>query len=1104
MRSGYHGPALRAVVCLAAAVALAPTAQANGTARPRVAPTAKIVEAYGNLPLYFEQNIGQEDGRVKFLSRGNGYSMFLLEGEAVLALRRPAAGGPRDALVRMQFAGASPAAAVSGVVRQPGVSNYFTGPRENWISGAKHFGKVLYSRLYPGIDAVFYGNQRQLEYDFVVAPGADPGRIRLRFDGVDSVELNRAGALVLKTAGAELVQNPPVIYQDGARGRETIRGKYVVRGREVAFEVARYDRRRPLVIDPTLIYSTFLGGAGGESGNDIVLDAARNAYIAGETTFGNFVFFGGNFSSYRGGTDAFVAKLSADGRTLLLLNFLGGTANDRATSIALDSLGSIWVGGDTSSSGASSGLRFPITPATANHPDYGGGNQDGFLSKFSPDGASLQYSTFIGGFGDDFVNDIAIGPDNGAYVVGRTTSNNLNAAGGAIPFYQSGPNGLPDGYIFKFSNVGARVYGSYIAGNFSDSAEAVAVDSLGSAYIAGRTQSSSFPLSPLAVQRNFGSTSASDAFVVKLNPAGSQIVYSTLHGGAGADIAYAIAVDAAGNAYVTGDTDSTNLPMAGAFQPASGGMTDAFVLKLNPTATARLYSSYIGGSLSDYGRDLALDVSGVVHVAGFTYSTNFPINNFVSGVLNGASGQPGADAFVVRVSADGATRISSTYLGGVSDDFGYGIAVDENGNDYVTGQTSSTNFPTVNPLQASFAGDRDAFISKVSNCEITLSSTGVRVGPAEGTTSVLISGASDCPWTVSTLNSWITITGPTSGAGNALATFSFTATAGPPRVGTVLIGGRTFTITQEGLVPPSGCVYPPNPQNVIAPASGQQSTFVIETTLTTCNWTATSNAPWLQVFPLSGSGPATLSYTVFPNFTTLVRVASITIGGTQFNVTQAGTNLNANQRFVAYVYFNFLGRYPSQTEIDFQVSQLAVTTRHDLVMNFYNAEEFNLGGRFIAGLYVGLLGRDPEFGGWLFQRNALVTGGITQAQLVANFLGSQEFQLKYGALSDADYVRLLYRNVLGREGSDAEVANQLAALPALGRIGMALNFLNSTEFRTRVDSRLTAFLLYATLLGRGPTPAELENRRVQIQSGVPVRQLVQEFIASAEFLDRLI
>lgn len=1064
------------------AVGIAQSANAAGTAKGT---RIKMLGQFGQVPLSFEANQGQTSASVRYLAKGSGYGVFFTSTGTVLKLQRKGVAGESESVaLGMGFSGANANPQISGLEPSSGRANYFVGSDpERWVTDVRLYGRVAYKDLYPGIDLVYYGNQRQLEHDFIVAPGADPARIRMKFDGVQNVAVDKAGDLVLTTAFGEVRHRKPIIYQEVGGKRKPIAGRFHVAGGEVGFTLARYDRRKPLVIDPVLLYSTLLGGSGTEAGADVVVDSQGAAYLVGNTSSTDFPVTVSSGGVFRGGTsDIFITKFAAAGSSVLFSTTVGGSGADTAARVAIDADGNVYVGGSTDSP------NFPVTSTAAQ--GIIGGLTDAFLLKLDAAGVR-SYATFLGGFQNEFLRGLAIDANRNIIVVGQTGSTNFPAT--TLGFFFGG--GVTDAFVTKYDTNGVRAWTGYLGGIGVDAANAVAVDSNNDIYITGNTSSVNFPITAGVVQGaptgNFANTS--DAFVTKLAAAGT-ILYSTFLGGSQYDEGFAIGTDAGGNVYVAGDTDSTNFVTAGPIQGGSGGPRDGFVAKLNATGTLRVYAAYLGGAGSEHVTDAIVDSTGSLYVIGSTNSANFPVNNFVYGAPFG-----GLDAFVTRINPGGTARSSSSYLGGVGDDVANGIALDTAGNVYVAGVTSSTNLPTINPLQASLAGASDAFLSKISFCEVTISPLSASVGTATTIGTILVSAAADCQWNATTQSSFLTVQ-PATGLGNGVVSYSVAANAGGPRTGTIFVGGQTFTLTQAG-TPVVGCVYPPTPAAVIVLATGETGTFSFETVSSICAWSAVSSAPWLQVFPLTGTGPATISYTAFPNFTTQVRSATVTIGAQSFSVTQFPNVLTANERFVQFVYSSFLGRIPSSTELASQVAALqAGTTRTDFINNFYNSLEFNQGGLFIAGLYIGLLGRDAEFGGWLFQRNALAKGQVTQLSLVQNFINSQEFTLKYGPLTNEAFVTLLYTNILRRVPTGPEVTFQAQAVNALGRTTVANGFLNSTEFRQNFGGRIAAFLLYATLLQRDASPTELTFRESQLNLGTAtIRDLVSQFISSTEF-----
>jgi hypothetical protein len=630
-----------------------------------VVPAGKAAVSFAKLPLSFEANQGQTDARVKFLSRGPGYTLFLTGDEVTLELQKPGvrsqesgAGHIRSALqrttgygerttnhvLRLKLVNANRNAAVVGESALPGKSNYFIGnDPDKWRTNVPTYAKVKYEGVYPGVDLVFYGNQRQLEHDFVVAPGGDASRIALRLGGSKKVSLDAEGNLAIAVEGGEVRLQRPLVYQEDSGGRREVPGGYILRGaREVAFKVGAYDPTEPLVIDPVLEYSTYLGGSRSDFGVSIAVDSSGNAYVAGYTESSNFPTTAGAFqtSLTASAGNGFVTKLNSSGSALVYSTYLGGNNGDGAFGIAVDLSGNAYVTGYTGSS------DFPTTPG-AFQTTLASSSTNGFVTKLNPTGSALVYSTYLGGNADDF----AIG---------------------------------------------------------------IVVDSSGDVYVTGVAYSGNFPTTAGAFQTSFAATAGnSNAFVTKLNRTGSALVYSTYLGGTGSDHGDGMAVDSLGNAYVSGFAQSANFPTtAGAFQTALAGSQNAFVTELNPGGSALLYSTYLGGSSSDYAVCLAVDSSGNAYVSGFARSANFPTTaGAFQTALAGSQ-----NAFVTELNPGGSALVYSTYFGGSDEDQGYGIAVDSLGNAYVTGYTASSNFPaTEGAFQTSLAGGQNAFVAKFEN-----------------------------------------------------------------------------------------------------------------------------------------------------------------------------------------------------------------------------------------------------------------------------------------------------------------------------------------------------------------------------------------------------
>jgi hypothetical protein len=679
-----------------------------------------IPNSYGRLPLAFEANLGQAPGEVEFLARGSGYSLFLTSGEAVLALRKPAA-TKRDQMalespfaetgdapaieqvaLSMQFIGANATPQMVGLEALPGKVNYLLGhDPATWRTNVSTYAKIEYRAVYPGVDLIYYGNQGQLEYDFVVAPGADPNVIMLGFAGVDKLELDAQGDLVMRIAGEQVRMRQPVLYQERDGIREPVGGGFQLlktAGRtEVGFRVGAYDAGRPLVIDPVLVYSTFLGGSGEDLPNAIAVDAAGSAYITGFTTSSDFPVANAlQPVCVCGDQDLFVTKFSPAGDALVYSTYLGGSRRDNGFDIAVDAAGNAYVSGWTQSA------DFPtVNPA---QPAFGGGSVDAIVFKLNPSGSALLYSTFLGGTGTtEYGNAIAVDAAGSAYVAGVTDSPNFPT----VTPLQVALSGAQDGYLARLDPAGSTLlYSTYLGGSGLESASDVALDTAGDVFVAGNTRSSDLPVMAALQPAWAGGI---DGFVLKLNAASSTLLYATYLGGAGDDVPVAVAVDAGGAVHVAGYTSSPDFPVANALQPSLGGGRDIFAARLSPAGSGLVYSTYLGGGGDDLALDMALDSAGSLYLSGWTQSANLPIANAVQPIFGGGT----HDSLALKLSADGSALAFSTFLGGGAEDRGTGIALDTAGAVYLTGLTFSTDFPTMNPLQPTHSGFRDAFVAKI-------------------------------------------------------------------------------------------------------------------------------------------------------------------------------------------------------------------------------------------------------------------------------------------------------------------------------------------------------------------------------------------------------
>ena len=708
---------LLAAVVVAAAGAAFHFATTTHTASAGSPPasTHRAVSAL-SLPLFFEPNQGQTDPQVRFLARGAGYSLFLTANEAVLELQRSAVSRQpsADNVIRMRLQGANSKAKVSGSEALPGKSNYFIGnDPAQWHRNIPHFARVNYAAVYPGVDLVYYGNQGQLEYDFRVSPGADPGQIVLNFDGA-SARLD-SGNLVLSTGQGDLLFHAPQIYQQEGNTRKTIAGSFrQLAGNKIGFALGAYDRSRELVIDPVLNYSTYLGGSGTESLVQVAVDVGANIYLAGSTTSPDFPGTSGGIQpNPNGPQNIFIAKLNPAAQPqLIYATYLGGSVSDNAAGLAVDSNFFVYVAGSTTSPDFPTSSNAFQTAAQVPTP-----GTHGFLSKLNINGNQLLYSTYLAGSNAannaaDQVTGLAIDGKQDAFVTGTTTSTNVASLSSGFPAnlngFQQVSNATSQFFASKINTAGSgfssMLYSTYFGGGNPVGGQTfgggIAVDPSGNLYITGGTNflgvvgpagELAFPLvNALQTCLDFTNhttcptnPNALDAFVAKINPnvvGTASLVYSTYLGGGGDDTGIAIAVDGSGDAYVTGKTDSTDFPVTtGAFQlclnntsgspcPASSAL-DAFIGKIgNPPSGSSVfplnYATYLGGSGDDVGRAIAVDAVQAVHVTG---STDSPDLDVLNPITNQSGSGLATDAFAALILTTVSGRPTSgdylSYLG---------------------------------------------------------------------------------------------------------------------------------------------------------------------------------------------------------------------------------------------------------------------------------------------------------------------------------------------------------------------------------------------------------------------------------------------------------
>jgi len=829
-------------------------AQSLGGERP--AP-ASINSNYGKLPLTFEANRGQTDPSVRFVSRGPGYTAFLTSDGMVLSLRANHVTGDgavqpsKKATLHFRLLGTSKNPSVAGEVPQLGRVNYFIGNDPGkWRRNVPTYSQVRYKNIYPGIDLLYYGNQRQLEYDFAIAPGAEPERIQFEVSGASNMHIDANGSLILTTGIGELHFQTPRVYQESKGQRIPVEGGYVVSDpTHVGFQVAKYDRNSALLIDPVLVYSTYLGGSSDDQISGIAVDAAGSIYVAGSTDSTDFPLptLG---SLPDGNTHVFIAKLDASGSNLIYADYLGGNSQDYGCALALDSANNIYVTGGTASS------DFPVVnPFQGTYP----GGFDAFLSKISPDGSSLLYSTYFGGSGSNFPSSVAIDGAGEMVIAGYTSSTTFPVANAYQPTVSANQGGVFGNYGFltKFTADGlSLVYSTYLAGSSNvplncggtpcwsepDSViKDMVLDTLGNAYVTGTTNTYDFPVTQGSYQTTDSTQgNASVGFVSKFSGSGN-LQYSTYFYDATGVVTdpIAIAVDHSGSAYITGAAFSFGMtfPITSTTICDPGvygfGCNYAFVTKFDATAATLLYSTFLGPNNNAVPQAIALDGSNDAYVLAYTGGGSF---STVNGVENFSGGN---DILLVEIDPSASTQLFATYLGGSGNDqpAPAGMILDAGGNLYISGSTDSTDFPvTQHAFQSGLGGKTDGFILKIAPD----SSAGVTLSPSLLQYASQMIGTMSQPQTVVVRNigsaalsiSSITTNGDfaetddcgtsLSAAGSCTLSVTFTPSAGGSRNGTIVIAddaaGAPHSISLSGSaigpvvnLTPAGLSFPNSP-----------------------------------------------------------------------------------------------------------------------------------------------------------------------------------------------------------------------------------------------------------------------------------------------------
>jgi hypothetical protein len=638
-----------------------------------------------------------------------------------------------------------------GKQKQEGYYNYLIGndPSKH-ASYVGLYKEAIVKNVYKGIDLRYYFDKGYLRYDFLVQPGADPAQIRFSLEGEDK-EYLKNGALCYTTRFGEVQMQDLYVYQQN--DKKQVQAKFTQQNGAWQFQLSAYDKTQALIIDP-LIYSTYIGGTSYDYGYAIAIDNTGNAYITGNTTSTNYDTTAGAFQTIYGGGlqggDVFVTKLNSMGTALIYSTYIGGSDEDLGIAIAVDDLGNVYITGETTSNDYD-------TTQGAFQTTFGGGYYDVFVSKLNSTGTALIYSTYLGGSYMDGGNSIAIDGSGNAYITGWTNSSDFDTTSGA---FQTTYTGGGDAFVTKLNSSGTGlIYSTYIGGSSYDAGFGIAIDSIGNAYITGRTTSTDYDITSGAFQTTYGGGNY-DVFVTKLNSTATGLIYSTYIGGSSYDEGYSIAIDGSGNAYIAGSTVSNDFDVTpGAFQTTKGGGTydsDIFVTKLNSTGTTLVYSTYIGGNSGDYAYAISLDNFGNAYITGNTWSADFDITSDAYQTSN--EGQH--DVFVTKLNNIGTGLIHSTFIGGSGSDYGRGIAIDGFGSAYITGHTySSSNYDTTSgAFQTTFGGGPvDVFVSKLCFGSIPAQPTVITASTTvcQGTTqiySVFSAGATSYTWTLP--NGW--------------------------------------------------------------------------------------------------------------------------------------------------------------------------------------------------------------------------------------------------------------------------------------------------------------------------------------------------------------